>query len=251
MQGRVVPPLTQEAWASRRNETLAWQLTLAGLPPIEAIVFDAYGTLFDLDSLREICIRLTPHGEAFAALWRAKQLEYSWLRTLMGRYVVFEQVTAEALTYALGRYDLAPDETLRRALLDAWSALDLFPEVPAALGRLDGFPLVLLSNGSPAMLERLLTRSGLDATFRLVLSADAVAAYKPDSRVYALAPAALNLSPERLLFVSANSFDAIGAKGYGYQVAWCNRTGLPIDSNGPPPDLELRALDQLPAALGR
>lgn len=251
MHGGVVAPLTQEAWTSRRNETLAWQLTLAGLPPVEAIVFDAYGTLFDLNSIGEVCLRLTPHGEAFAALWRAKQLEYSWLRTLMGQYAPFEQVTAEALTYALGRYDLAPDETLRRALLDAWSALDPFPEVPAALERLGDFPLVLLSNGSPAMLEGLLTRSGLDAAFQPVLSAEAVAAYKPDPRVYALAPAALNRSPERLLFVSANPFDAIGAKGHGYQVAWCNRAGLPIDRHGLPPDLELRALEQLPAALGR
>ncbi len=251
MDGRVIPPHVQDAWTSRRAEALGHQLARAEAPPIAAIVFDAYGTLFDVRSVEAACTRLTPHGEAFAALWRTKQLEYTWLRTLMGAYVPFEQVTAEALDYALQRYDLAPDEALRRDLLDAWLALEPFPDVPGALERLADWPLAILSNGSPAMLEPLLRNSGLADAFRLVLSVDPVGAYKPDPRVYALAPAALGVDPSAILFVSANPFDVIGAGHYGYQVAWCNRSGLPLDTHGPAPDLELRGLHQLPDALGR
>ena len=251
MDGRVIPPHVQDAWASRRAEALGHQLARAGAPPIAAIVFDAYGTLFDVRSVEAACARLTPHGEAFAALWRAKQLEYTWLRTLMGAYVPFEQVTAEALDYALRRYDLAPGEDERRDLLAAWLALEPFPDVPSALARLDDWPLAILSNGSPAMLEPLLRNSGLADAFRLVLSVDPVEAYKPDPRVYALPPAALGVDASAILFVSANPFDVIGAGHYGYQVAWCNRGGLPLDTHGPAPDLELRGLQQLPDALGR
>ena len=251
MDGRVFPPHVQDAWASRRTEALGQQLARAGVPPVAAIVFDAYGTLFDVRSVEAACTRLTPHGEAFAALWRTKQLEYSWLRTLMSAYGPFEQVTGEALDYALRRYDLAPDEALRRDLLDSWLALEPFPAVPGTLERLAEWPLAILSNGSPAMLEPLLRNSGLADAFRLVLSVDPVEAYKPDPRVYALAPAALGVEVSQVLFVSANPFDVIGAGHYGYQVAWCNRSGQPLDTYGPPPDLELRGLHQLPDALGR
>ena len=123
--------------------------------------------------------------------------------------------------------------------------------VPCAQAQLADWPLAILSNGSPVMLEPLLANSGLAGAFRLDLSADAVEAYKPDPRVYALAPGALGVEAAQILFVSANPFDAIGAKSYGFQVAWCNRGGVPLDTHGPPPDVELRGLDQLPAALGK
>ena len=251
MQERAIPPLVQEAWAGRRTEILEQQAVLSEAPPVAAIVFDAYGTLFDVRSVEAACTVLTPHGEAFAALWRAKQLEYTWLRTLMGRYAPFDQVTAEALDYALRRYDLAPGDELRRDLLAAWLALDAFPDVPGALARLGDWPLAILSNGSPPMLEPLLAKSGLAGAFRLVLSVDPVGAYKPDPRVYALAPAALGVEAAAILFVSANAWDAIGAKACGFQVAWCNRAGAPLDTHGPAPDIELRGLDGLAAALGR
>ncbi len=251
MEGPILPRPTGEAWAGRRDETLRWQLTLAGLPPVEAIVFDAYGTLFDVRAVEATCRRLIADAAAFAALWRAKQLEYAWLRTLMGAYVPFEQITAEALDYTLRRHDLTLDEAARRATLDAWLRLEPFPEVPAALARLADRPLAILSNGSPAMLHRILAHNGLEAAFRHVLSVDAVGAYKPDPRVYALAPAALTVPAERILFVSSNPWDAVGAKAYGYGVAWCNRAGAVLDRHGPAPDLEVRALDQLADALGR
>lgn len=251
MREQRIPPLLQDAWSSRRAETLARQLALAGAPPIDALVFDAYGTLLDLRAVELACARLTACGEAFAALWRAKQLEYTWLRTLMRSYVDFSRVTEEALTYALARHDLTPDDALRRAVLGSWLTLDAFPEAPAALERLRGRPRAILSNGSPAMLEVALAHSGLDAAFGLVLSVDAVAAYKPDPRAYALAPAALDLPAERILFISAHAWDAVGAKSFGFQVAWCNRAGQTLDAHGPAPDLEVRSLDQIADALGR
>src|SRR5437868_5812230 len=111
-------------------------------------------------------------------------------------------------------------------------------DVPGALARLGDWPLAILSNGSPPMLEPLLAKSGLAGAFRLVLSVDPVGAYKPDPRVYALAPAALGVEAAAILFVSANAWDAIGAKSCGFQVAWCNRAGAPLDTHGPAPDLE-------------
>ncbi len=224
----------------------------SGTVPFRAVLFDAYGTLFDVHSVASLAETLFPgRGDALSQTWRQKQLEYTWLRTLMGAYVPFEQVTAEALDHALRRYDLAPDEALRRDLLDSWLALEPFSDVPGALARLAEWPLAILSNGSPAMLEPLLRNSGLADAFRLVLSVDPVEAYKPDPRVYALAPAALGVETTRILFVSANPFDVIGAKHFGYQVAWCNRNALPLDTHGSTPDLELRGLHQLPDALGR
>lgn len=250
MQGRV-PPLVRDAWAGRRTETLARQFALAGNLPVEALVFDAYGTLLDLGAVEAACARLTARHAEFAALWRAKQLEHTWLRTLMGRYADFERVTAEAFAYTLDRFDLAADAALRGAVLDSWLTLDPFPEAPAALARLRERPLAILSNGSPAMLEVALVYAELDGVFGQVLSVDAARAYKPDPRAYALAPAALDLPAERILFVSSNPWDAIGAKHHGYQVAWCNRADLVLDTHGPPPDLEVRDLAQVADALGQ
>jgi 2-haloacid dehalogenase len=245
MRGRIIPPVQQEAWSGRRVAELARQLAAAGGEPVGAVVFDAYGTLFDVASLADACAAVAPDGAAFAALWRAKQLEYTWLRTLMGRYAPFSDVTAEALDYALRRHGLTPDEVARRDLLAAWLRLVPFPDAPGALARLGHLPLAILSNGSPDMLGPLLAQSGLRDAFRHVLSADEARAYKPDPRVYALAPAALNLPAARILFVSANAWDAIGARAYGYRVAWCNRTGQPLDPHGPAPDVEISDLREL------
>jgi 2-haloacid dehalogenase len=248
MRGRIIPPIQRDAWSGRRAAELARQLAPAGGEPVEAVVFDAYGTLFDVTSLADACGAVASDGPAFAALWRAKQLEYTWLRTLMGRYAPFSTVTAEALGYALRRHGLAPDEATRRDLLAAWLRLVPFPDVPGALAGLGSLPLAILSNGDPEMLAPLLAHAGLRGAFRHVLSADAARAYKPDPRVYALAPAALGLPAGRILFVSANAWDAVGAKACGFRVAWCNRAGQPLDPHGPAPDAELRDLGELEIA---
>lgn len=244
-------PLLREAWSARRRETLAWQVALAAGPPIAAVVFDVYGTLFELAGIARACAGLLPEPAPFVALWRARQLEYSWLRSLMGAYADFDRVTAEALDHTLAHFALRPGAAARRALLAAWATLDPFPEVPATLARLGGLPLAVLSNGTPATLATLLAHGELAGRFAAILSADAVGVYKPQPRVYALAPAALALPADRILFVSANAWDAVGAKAYGFRVAWCNRFGQIADLHGPLPDLELRALDQVADGLGR
>jgi 2-haloacid dehalogenase len=245
-----IPPHVRDAWRERSLERLRQGLALAAGEPIGAVVFDAYGTLFDVRSVEAACAALTADAAAFAAHWRAKQLEYSWLRSLMGRYADFAAVTAEALDHALARFDLAPDKATKRALLDAWLTLEPFLEVRDALKRLAARPLAILSNGSPAMLDAVLRHNGLAGRFAAVLSADAARAYKPDPRVYTLATAALALPAERILFVTANPWDAVGAKTCGLRVAWCDRAGLPFDTHGPAPDVAVRSLAQLAEALG-
>ena len=197
-------------------------------------VFDAYGTLFDTASIAA--------DPALLALWRRKQLEYTWLRSLMGRWEDFWKVTEDALRYAarsLGK-DVPIDD-----LMKAYLTLAPFPEVPAALDRLKGRPLAILSNGTRAMLDAALTSSGLSGRFAQVLSVDAVRIYKPSLRVYALATDALGLKAEEILFVSSNAWDVAGAKAFGYRVCWCNRLKAPMDELGVQPDLVVQRLDQL------
>jgi 2-haloacid dehalogenase len=244
-------PLLRDAWSVRRRETLARQVALAEGPPIGAVVFDAYGTLFDLAAVERACAALLPDPASFVALWRAKQLEYSWLRALMCTYADFDRITAEALDHALAHHALRPAAAARRELLAAWLALDPFPDVADAIARLSGLPLAILSNGTPGALAVLLARGDLGGSFAAILSADTVGRYKPQPEVYALASAALDLPVARILFVSANGWDAVGAQAYGFPVAWCNRAGRTPETHGPAPTLEVRDLGQLAEALGR
>ena len=251
MPRRAIPPHIRDASTQRSIAQLRAALARAVTDPHGAVVFDAYGTLFDLRSVEVACAAVTADATAFAAHWRAKQLEYSWQRTLMGRYADFAAVTAEALDHAIMRFGIAPDEATKRALLAAWLALEPFPDVREALDRLAPRPLAILSNGSPAMLDALLEHSALADQFAAVLSVDAAGAYKPDPRAYALAPVALGQPAERLLFVTANPWDAIGAKNCGFRVVWCNRAGLAFDTHGPAPDIEVRSLAELAEMLAR
>ncbi len=258
MTGRHIPPHLRDAWSARNRDALSRQVALAAAPPIaaieaiEAIVFDAYGTLLDPASVEVACRPFLLEPAPFVARWRAKQLEYSWHRALMGRYADFAIVTAEALAWTLAQADLTTaDDATARALRDAWLALDPFPEVPAALERLHDRPLAILSNGSPAMLATGLAHAGLTGTFTAVISADAARTYKPDPQVYALATAALALPADRLLFVSANAWDAAGAKSCGFRVAWCNRAGQPAEHHDLAPDITVRDLGELADVFGR
>ncbi len=249
MPRRAIPPHVRDASTQRSIAQLRAALARAVTDPHGAVVFDAYGTLFDVRSVEAACAVVTTDAAAFAAHWRAKQLEYSWQRTLMGRYADFAAVTAEALDHTSARFGLQLDAATRRTLLDAWLVLEPFPDVREALARLSPRPLAILSNGSPAMLDALLAHNALADRFAAILSVDAAGAYKPDPRAYALAPAALGQPAEQMLFVTANPWDAIGAKNYGFRVAWCNRAGLAFDTHGPGPDLEVRSLAQLAEAL--
>jgi len=217
------------------------------VPPIRGYVFDAYGTLFDVHSVIDAGRAITSDPAALSALWRQKQLEYTWLRALMGRYEDFWAVTEAALRHSVRRLGLRADDGQLARLMEAYLSLPCFAEVPAALERLAGRPRAILSNGSPRMLAAAVTASGLERHLQHVLSVDAVKTYKPSPAVYALAPRALGIPAAELLFISSNAWDIAGAKSFGYQVAWCNRTGAPAEELGAAPDLVITRLDELPA----
>ena len=216
------------------------------MSPIRGYVFDAYGTLFDVHSVVEAGREITSDPAALSTTWRQKQLEYTWLRALMGTYADFWVVTEAALRYSIRRLGLGATEAQVRRLMDAYLSLACFPEVKAALGRLAGRPRAVLSNGSPAMLAAAVTASGLTALLEHVISVDRVKTYKPSPLVYALGPQILGIAAGELLFVSSNGWDVAGAKSFGYQVAWCNRTGAPEEALGVSPDLVVGSLDKLP-----
>jgi 2-haloacid dehalogenase len=216
----------------------------------KAFVFDAYGTLFDVHSVVEAGLAVTGDPQALSTLWRQKQLEYTWLRTLMGRYEDFWAVTEAALRFALDRLGIAAGDEAVRRLMEAYLSLATFPDVPGALSAMAATPLGILSNGSSRMLEAAVHSSGLGSTFRHVLSVDAVKAYKPSPAVYDLGTRAFGLPAGDILFVSSNAWDVAGAKAFGYRTCWCNRLAAPMDRLGVSPDLEVSRLDEILPKLG-
>ena len=215
-----------------------------------AFLFDAYGTLFDVHSVVEAGRTLTSDPQALSSLWRQKQLEYTWLRSLMDRYVDFWTVTQSSLSFAMRRLGLQPGPAQAEALLDAYLSLAAFPEVKTALAALAPAPLGILSNGSPMMLEAAVRSAGLAGAFQHVLSVDAVGVYKPSPRVYELGTRAFGVSAREILFVSSNAWDVTGAAAFGYRTCWCNRLGTPMDELDLTPDMEVERLDQIPERLG-
>jgi 2-haloacid dehalogenase len=215
-----------------------------------AFLFDAYGTLFDVHSVIEAGRAIAADPQALSDLWRQKQLEYTWLRSLMGRYEDFWAVTESALRFAVRRLELTATEAQLGALMDAYLSLACFPEVRAALARLAGTPLGILSNGSPRMLAAAVRSGGLDGAFQHVLSVDAVRVYKPSPRVYELGPRAFGRPAAEIVFVSSNAWDVAGARAFGYRTCWCNRSRAPMEALGVAADLEVERLDQIPEALG-
>ena len=211
---------------------------------LDALVFDAYGTLFDVHSVVHRCDSFWQgKGAQLSQLWRAKQLEYTWLRSLMRRYRPFSEVTRDALAFACKALSLDLSVTQMEALMSQYLELDTYPEVARALKRLSPRKLAILSNGSPDMLEPLVHGSGL--RFDAVLSVDAVKIFKPAPEVYELAVEALGVPASRIGFVSSNCWDALGAKSYGFSVFWVNRAGAPLDQLGFTPDATIRSLDEI------
>ncbi len=206
---------------------------------ISALVFDAYGTLFDVHSVTRLADGYFPgRGAALSTAWRAKQLEYTWIRSLMGRYEDFSRVTRSALEWAIESMGLEADEAVVRALLDEYRKLAAFPEVPAALDELSrSRPLAILSNGHPEMLEAVVAHNGMGFRFRGgVLSVHAAKVFKPDPRVYRLVEDRLGVPRSMIGFVSSNGWDAAGAKAFGFKVFWVNRSGAPVERLGVRPD---------------
>lgn len=205
---------------------------------MRAALFDVFGTLLDVYSVTRRAEELYPgEGARLAFLWRDKQLEYSRLRTLSGRYVPFSQVTRDALVFALRALKLAADGGQVNLLLDEYKRLAPFVDVAPALEQLQraGVRTGVLSNGDSEMLEPVLVTSGLHRYIDIVLSADQVKAFKTSPLVYSLGPRVLKVPADQILFVSSNGWDAIGAAWYGYTSFWVNRSGLPLDELGARP----------------
>src|SRR3954451_2327151 len=191
---------------------------------IKAVVFDAYGTLYDIQSVASVTEQAFPgYGDIITQIWRIKQLEYTWLRSLMRRYQDFAVVTADSLAYTLRVLGLPHDEAMFALLLDKYLHLDLYPDALAALGAMKDRKLAILSNGSPDMLNALVTNSGLDHLLDAVLSVDASKTFKPSPAGYALIESGLGVAAAEVLFVSSNPWDACGAKSFGLNVAWIER----------------------------
>ena len=210
---------------------------------LQAYVFDAYGTLFDVHSVIEAGERVYPgHGAALSRLWRAKQLEYTWLRSLFGQYTDFWEVTRSALVYACSALHLECPPAVQDLLLEQYLHLSLFPDVQPALEALQGKKLAILSNGSPHMLAQVVANTGLSGRFSAILSVDEVGIYKPSPRVYELGQKSLGLPKEQIGFISANYFDVAGAKAYGFYIYWLNRSGMPADELGVRADEEIMSL---------
>jgi 2-haloacid dehalogenase len=228
----------------------------SGSISVDALVFDAYGTLFDVHSVETTADRLFPgRGSALSQLWRAKQLEYTWLQSLMQsplqRREDFAAVTAHALDYAAEALGLPLAAAARHRLLDAYLDLAPFADVEPALARLAPLPRLILSNGTREMLEPLAAATDIARHLDAILSVDMAGIYKPSPRVYQLAVDHLKLLPTRIGFVSSNGWDAIGAKAYGLTSIWVKRRQVPLDRHGPRPDAIIGSLAELPALLGK
>ena len=243
--------------------------------PITAVVFDAYGTLYAVQSVAEITEKTYPgYGGIITQIWRLKQLEYTWLRTLMRRYEDFSVITRDSLIYTLRGLGLKHDEAALAAIMDKYLHLDLYPDAMAALRAMKDRKLAILSNGSTAMLNALVRNTGLEGVLDATLSIDSTKMFKPSPDAYALVEARLGVKPADVLFVSSNPFDVSGAKAFGFRVAWiervtveamaeaCKKSDLvppltmfkalrtQMDELGFAPDHRIAALSDLPKLVG-
>ena len=191
---------------------------------IKAVVFDAYGTLYDIQSVASVTEETFPgYGEIITQVWRIKQLEYTWLRSLMRRYEDFSVVTRESLAYTLRCLGLKYDEQAFARIMDKYLHLDLYPDALVSLTAMRDKKLAILSNGSPGMLNALVKNSGLDGVLDATISIDSRKIFKPSPEAYSLIESTLHIPPHEVLFISSNPWDACGAKAFGLNVAWIER----------------------------
>ncbi|MBP0110807.1 MULTISPECIES: haloacid dehalogenase type II [Bradyrhizobium] len=238
---------------------------------INAVVFDAYGTLYDIQSVADVTEDAFPgYGEIITQVWRIKQLEYTWLRSLMQRYQDFAVVTRDSLAYTLRVLGLAYENETFERVIEKYLHLDLYPDAAETLAALKPRKLAILSNGDPDMLDALVRNSGLDALLDATISIDAKKVFKPSPQAYELIGEVLGTAPDEVLFVSSNPWDAAGAKSFGLKVAWIERVTpeamalacvenelvapltlfrairTQMDELGFAPDHRIRALSELP-----
>jgi 2-haloacid dehalogenase len=238
---------------------------------IKAVVFDAYGTLYDIQSVASVTEEAFPgYGDIITQIWRIKQLEYTWLRSLMRRYQDFSVITRDSLAYTLRCLGLKYDPAAFERIMDKYLHLDLYPDATAALALIAGRKLAILSNGSTAMLNALVANSGLDRVLDATISIDATKIFKPAPEAYGLVESVLGVRPAEVMFVSSNPWDACGAKAFGLNVAWIERVSpqamalaclksdvvapltmfkairTQMDELGLAPDYRIHALSELP-----
>jgi 2-haloacid dehalogenase len=242
--------------------------------PIQAVVFDAYGTLYDTQSVATVTEEAFPgYGDIVTQIWRIKQLEYSWLRSLMHRYEDFSVITRDSLTYTLRLLGLKHDDGAFEHIMEKYLHLDLYSDATAALVALHGRKLAILSNGSTDMLGALVHNSGLDRVLDATISIDSKRMFKPSPDAYTLIESKLGVKPAEVLFVSSNPWDACGAKAFGLNVAWIERVTpeamalacvdsemvapltmfkairTQMDELGLQPDYRIHALSELPGVV--
>jgi 2-haloacid dehalogenase len=241
---------------------------------IKAVVFDAYGTLYDIQSVAAVTEEAFPgYGDIITQIWRIKQLEYTWLRSLMMRYQDFSAITRDSLAYTLRVLGLEHDSGVFERIMDKYLHLDLYPDAMSALAAMRNQKLAILSNGSPGMLEALVHNSGLNRVLDATISVDARKMFKPAPDAYSLIEAVLGVPPAEVLFISSNPWDACGAKAFGLNVAWIERVTpeavalacvdselvspltmfkairTQMDELGLKPDYRIHALSELPALV--
>ena len=226
---------------------------MTSLMTCKAAVFDAYGTVFDVHAaVRGMADRVGPQAQAISDLWRVKQLEYTWTRSLIGRYRDFWAVTSEALTFTLARHGIA-DAGLHASLMNAYRTLDAYPDARDVLAHLHagGIKTAILSNGSPDMLASAVDNADLAAQFDAVISVHSLGIFKPPARAYSTVTTTLGVAPQEIVFVSSNRWDIAGAAAVGFQPVWCNRTAQPDEYADLAPRATIRSLTELPALLAR
>ena len=213
---------------------------------LKCLVFDAYGTVFDVHSIITALDRIFPgRGPEVSQAWRTRQLEYTWLRSLMDRYEDFWKVTESALVATCNAMKLHLEAKSRAELMKAYLSLKPFPEANRTLSALSEIPKAILSNGNPTMLEDVVKNAGLEGAFSHLVSVDEVKTYKPSPAAYKLAVKKMGTNAESIGFVSSNFFDVAGAKVFGFRSHWVNRSGAPGDELGVTPDAIFKSLSDL------
>ena len=213
---------------------------------VKAIIFDAYGTLFDVNSAAEKCKdKIGDKWESFANFWRTTQLEYTWLRSLMKRHKDFWQITEDSLDKSMKAFSIDP--SMKNELMNLYKILSPFKEVPETLKKLKGknFKLAILSNGTPSLLDELVKSNNLDKLFDDIFSIEEVGIYKPDSRVYDLPIKKYKIKNSEVMFLSANTWDVSGGGNYGYQSIWVNRNNNIFDNLDFNPSNQIKDLTEL------
>ncbi len=214
---------------------------------IKAIVFDAYGTLFDISSLdARLKYHFSDQSAPIANIWRQKQLEYTWLRTLMGKYITFSKITRDALIYACNSLNVQLNEDIVEDLMLRYQALNAFPEVASVLdGLRKKHHLAILSNAETKMLQSAVNHNNLDGVFNRIISVDVISKFKPVPSVYQLAVSGLEVDKEYIAFVSTNTWDVAGAKSFGFKTIWLNRSNATMEQLAVEPDMVITDLNAL------